>query len=51
MLFSAFLWGISTDLKIVSGAVLARALGAYSWYTVNQNIVYFTGFQVCRGIF
>ena len=30
-LFSAFLWGISKDLKIVFGAVLLRDLGAHSW--------------------
>ena len=51
MLFSVFLWGISMGLKMILGAVLARVLGAHSWLTVNQNIVYFTCFQVCRCIF
>ena len=48
MLFSAFLWGISTDLKIVLAVVLVRAC---SWCTFVVDIVYFTGIQVCRCLF
>ena len=41
-----FFGGISTDLKIILSAVLARVHGAHSLKTVSQNIVYFTGSQM-----